>query len=244
MRISLAALLLFTAPALADSIAPVDAARCAGMKSHHVLNDGAPVGCARLAAVSFAYLGFDGREHDDGEIIVLDAVAPRVLRIFQSLKAAAFPLRSAKPLDVFEGDDDASMAADNTSGFNVRPVAGTDRLSLHAYGTAIDINPAENPYLTFHGASIAVSPLAGTAFVNRREAWPGKKIRPGMAEAVVAIFAENGFPVWGGNWDDPIDYQHFDIGRSLTETLAGLAPDAARAAFEDSIAARSGGKIP
>ncbi len=39
------------------------------------------------------------------------------------------------------------MAADNTSAFNCRFVAGTTRWSMHAYGKAIDLNPVENPYV-------------------------------------------------------------------------------------------------
>lgn len=38
------------------------------------------------------------------------------------------------------------MADNNTSGFNYRVVAGTNRLSNHALGKAIDINPMQNPY--------------------------------------------------------------------------------------------------
>ena len=51
-------------------------------------------------------------------------------------------------VDDYGGDDDRSMAADNTSGFNCRRVAGSSSWSAHAYGAAIDINPVENPYLT------------------------------------------------------------------------------------------------
>ena len=39
------------------------------------------------------------------------------------------------------------MEADNTSCFNYRVVAGTNRVSKHGLGTAVDINPRENPYL-------------------------------------------------------------------------------------------------
>lgn len=204
------------------------------MKAHHVLNEGAPVGCERLSVVSFSYLDFQGR-NQDGKIVVLDAVAPRVLRIFQALKDRGFPLAKAKPMEAYDGDDNASMADDNSSSFNHRVVEGSSRLSLHAYGAAIDLNPVENPFLTFSGANIAVAPPAGTAFVNRRPHRPGKADHAGMAEEVVALFAANGFSNWGGNWDDPIDYQHFDIGRPLAEKLAALPPEKARSEFEAAI---------
>ena len=63
----------------------------------------------------------------------------------------------------------------------------------------------------------------------------GKPDRVGVAEEVVQIFAGNGFTVWGGTWDDPLDFQHFDIGRALADELVKLPPDAARARFEQSI---------
>ena len=95
---------------------------CEDMKNHKTLTDHGPVGCDRLASVKFSYFGFDGRVHADGEIIVLDAVAARVGRIFDRLLDFRFPLKQARPINRYEGDDDASMADNNTSSFNDRPV--------------------------------------------------------------------------------------------------------------------------
>ena len=38
------------------------------------------------------------------------------------------------------------MVDNNTSAFNYRKIAGSNNLSNHAYGKAIDINPQQNPY--------------------------------------------------------------------------------------------------
>lgn len=217
------------APAAAG-VTPLDAHRCDAMKAHHVLNEGAPVGCDRLAVVRFSYVDFIGARHDDGEIVVLDAVAPYVERIFATLHAQNFAIAKARPMEVYDGNDAAAMVDDNTSGFNHRTVQDSARLSLHAYGAAIDLNPVENPYLTRKDAIVTVAPPQATA-LNRREERPGKAPRSGLAEPAVDVFAENGFLVWGGDWDDPIDYQHFDIGRALAERLAALPPQEARAAF-------------
>ena len=230
--------LLLLSPAMADGIAPIDAARCAGMTAHHVLTATAPVDCERLSLVTFSYVDFEGRPHGDGQIVVLDAVAPRLLRVFEALKARGFAIAKAKPVEAYEGDDDASMADNNTSCFNDRAIAGTTRPSLHAYGVAIDLDPVQNPFLTLNGATVTVAPPAGAAYLNRRLHRPGKAERPGLAEEVVSLFAENGFAHWGGDWDDPIDYQHFDIGRPLAEVLAALPPEQARARFEAAIAER------
>jgi hypothetical protein len=226
-----AALLLFLVPARADSVAALDAGRCAAMTEHGVLHPGAPVGCGRLALVRFSYVDFAGRDHDDGEIVVLDAVAPYVARIFAALHDNRFAIAKAQPMERYNGDDAAAMADDNTSGFNHRVVAGSSHLSLHAYGAAIDLNPGENPYLTRTGAAVTVAPPQGGDYLNRREDRPGKARRAGLDEEAVAIFADNGFLEWGGDWDNPIDYQHFDIGRSLAEKLAALPPLQAQDAF-------------
>ena len=52
-----------------------------------------------------------------------------------------------------------------------------------------------------------------------------------MAEAVIDIFADNGFLIWGGYWDDPVDYQHFQTGRRTAERLASASAAEAEAIF-------------
>jgi hypothetical protein len=207
-------------------ISPISSAFCEDMKNHKTLTNHGPIGCDRLASVKFGYFGFDGRVHDDGEMIVLDAVAARVGRIFDRLLQLRFPLAKARPVNRYDGDDDASMADNNTSSFNDRPVAGGTSLSMHAYGLAIDLNPVQNPFLEGVGATRRVSPDGGKTYLNRAE------LRPGMAERVIDVFADNGFLIWGGDWHNPIDYQHFQLDRDLAEQLARLSSAAAREVFE------------
>ena len=132
----------------------------------------------------------------------------------------------------YDGDDDASMADNNTSAFNVREITGGSTISLHAYGLAIDVNPVQNPFAKRSGTTLNFSPPSGVENANRLNERPGKPNRPGMAEAVVDVFADHGFLIWGGYWDDPIDYQHFQVSRKLAEKLAKLSPDEARRAFD------------
>ncbi|GAC1336168.1 MAG: hypothetical protein NVSMB26_22280 [Beijerinckiaceae bacterium] len=211
--------------ARADSIGAVSPALCADMQRHHVMNADAPVGCDRLALVRFAYIGFDGQMHGDGEVVVLDAVADHVLAIFAALRARRFPLQQARLMNAYDGDDDASLAANNTSAFNDRKVIGTNAVSMHAYGVAIDINPVQNPYLERVRGTLTVAPKSGADYVKR------KKLRPGMAESVIGVFAEHGFAVWGGRWTSTTDYQHFTIDRTLANALVKLPPEAAKARF-------------
>ena len=192
------------------------------MKAHRVMSANARVGCERLALVRFSYVGFDGREHDDGELVVLDVLADKVLAIFGELRARRFPLESARLMNAYDGDDDASMDDNNTSAYNDRNVIGTNSISMHAYGAAIDINPVQNPYLERVNGAISVAPKAAAPYVAR------KPLRPGMAESIVGVFAEHGFSVWGGRWRNP-DYQHFQIERALAEKLVRLPAVRARA---------------
>jgi hypothetical protein len=205
---------------------------CEDMTLHHVMKPRAPVGCERLKLIEFSYVGFDGQLHDDGEIVVMDAVAEHVLHIFRALRDTRFPIAKAKLMNRYDGNDDASMADNNTSAFNVREITGGGLISLHTYGLAIDINPVQNPYAKRSGATLTFSPPSGAEYVNRINDRPWKDARPGMAEAVVDLFAFDGFLIWGGYWDDPIDYQHFQVSRTLAERLARLSPAQAQAVFD------------
>jgi peptidoglycan L-alanyl-D-glutamate endopeptidase CwlK len=60
-----------------------------------------------------------------------------------------FPINKAVPIDdpAYSGDDELSMLDNNSSCFNGRVIAGTDRISMHALGLAVVLNPELNPYL-------------------------------------------------------------------------------------------------
>src|SRR5262249_2812262 len=148
------------APGSAGTISPIDAAFCEDMRTHHVLGADAKVGCDRLRLVKFSYLGFDDTIHDDGEMVVMDAAAPHVLRILDKLRKIRFHIFAARPMNKFDGDDNASMRANNSSAFNDRSLTGGEALSLHAFGLAIDLNPVQNPFMALSGATIKIEPPA------------------------------------------------------------------------------------
>jgi D-alanyl-D-alanine carboxypeptidase len=187
---------------------------CSAMKLHKVINSGAPVSCGRLRQIRFSYIGFDGQLQNDGRIVVMDAVADHVLQIFDTLRSRHFPIAKARLMNDYDGDDEASMADNNTSAFNDRSIVGRSSVSVHAYGLAIDINPIQNPYMKREGGVLAISPRAGNDYLDR------KNRRPGMAETAIDVFADHGFLIWGGDWRNPIDYQHFQVSRDLVKELA------------------------
>lgn len=142
-----------------------------------------------------------------GELICNQAIADDLLEIFTELYKAEYPIGSMQLIDDFDGDDNASMAANNTSCFNYRVIAGSSVLSYHAQGLAIDINPQFNPYVTAAAdGSEHIEPENGQRYADRSIFFP-MKIESG--DLCCRLFAEHGFD-WGGDWDSPKDYQHFE----------------------------------
>jgi hypothetical protein len=162
---------------------------------------GCPVPLQDLRLVNVSHWGFDGAART-GEIVIHADFATEAVSAFDALFMARFPVEQMRLVDDFGGDDDRSMAANNTSGFNCRAATGSDGWSEHAYGRAIDINPIQNPFVT---ASGSVLPPAGEAHLDRDAAEPGLITRDGP---VVAAFAAVGWR-WGGDWVSGQDYQHF-----------------------------------
>jgi hypothetical protein len=161
---------------------------------------GCPVGLADLRMVRVTYRDFAGNDRT-GRIVVHEDVAPAVTRIFRSLYRDGVPVRRMEPIEKYKGSDFNSIEADNTSAFNCRKATGSGRWSNHAYGTAIDINPIENPWVEPGGV---VYHKASRPYVKRTP-------RPGMAVeggALVRAFDREGWK-WGGRWSGTKDYQHF-----------------------------------
>lgn len=169
------------------------------------LHRGCPVRLTDLRYLRMRYIGFDGHAHA-GEMVAGRDDAAQVATVFRQLYDARWPIRRMRLVDDYDGSDRRSMAANNTSGFNCRRVAGSRAWSAHAYGAAIDINPVENPDLT----GDAVAPLAGRRFaaVDRTgEGHPSKGVITADG-LVVRAFARIGWE-WGGTWSSGKDYQHF-----------------------------------
>jgi hypothetical protein len=175
--------------------ANVDTVRWADLRFTY--RAGCPVAPPQLRTIEVSYWDFAG-EPKVGKIVVARRVADDVVDVFRQLWAKRFPIRRLQPISVYYGDDDASMAADNTSGFNCRFVGGTKRWSMHAYGEAIDVNTVENPFV--RGST--VSPPAGRAFLDRSHYRKGMAVRDGV---LVRAFASVGWK-WGASFGD---YQHF-----------------------------------
>jgi hypothetical protein len=168
----------------------------------HSWHRGCPVPPSQLRRIRLTYWGFDAGAHT-GVLVANEHAVPALVRVFSRLYQARVPIRRVRPVDAYGGNDERSLAADNTAAFNCRYVVGSGprRWSAHAYGEAVDVNPVENPYLE----NGRVHPRAGRRFLDR------SRVRPGMATAggvLVRAFAAVGWE-WGGRWRGSPDYQHF-----------------------------------
>ena len=69
-------------------------------------------------------------------------------------------------------------------------------------GTAIDINPLYNPYVS----NGTVSPASAYIYADRTIS---RKYQIDKQDELYKIFTNKGWS-WGGNWSGKKDYQHFE----------------------------------
>lgn len=164
------------------------------------------ISLSQLRYITLTHFAPDGREHT-GELIVNEAIADDIIYIFGKLYEAKYPIEKLRLVDEYGGDDVRSMADNNSSAFNYRVIAGTDTLSRHALGMAIDVNPLYNPYITFlPDGTEHCSPPQALPYTDRTHDFPMKIDKNDLC---FKLFTERGF-VWGGDWSHAKDYQHFE----------------------------------
>lgn len=164
---------------------------------------GCPVSLDGLRLLHLSFHGFDGTAHN-GELVVARRWAERVVGVFRTLFDAGFPIERMVLVDDFGASDDASTLANNTSAFNCRPVTGGGGWARHAYGTAIDLDPRQNPYVYPDGHLLD---SAAEPYRDRSGRAPGVIHE---RDAVYRAFTSIGWR-WGGHFTDTPDPQHFDV---------------------------------
>ncbi|WP_228354196.1 M15 family metallopeptidase [Variimorphobacter saccharofermentans] len=158
-----------------------------------------------LRYVKVMHYGFDGEVHQ-GELIVNKAIAGDIIDIFKELYELKYPIERMVLVDEYDADDNASMADNNSSAFNYRNIDGTDRVSNHSFGTAIDINPLYNPYVRNQNGKQVVTPENGKKYADRSLDCP---YYIDTEDPCYKAFISRGF-TWGGSWKNSKDYQHFE----------------------------------
>jgi D-alanyl-D-alanine carboxypeptidase-like protein len=168
---------------------------------------GCPVPLSQLRLLTVRHWGFDGRPHVGQLVVNREAAAP-LAKVFRRLYALRFPIRHLQLADMYGPRSVRPADGDVTGSFECRQAvpspctggSGTGSWSNHAYGLAIDLNPAENPYV---GCGQTRDPTRAR-YLDR------SRLRKGMVTpAVVAAFRSIGWG-WGGGWTGATkDYMHF-----------------------------------
>lgn len=175
------------------SVEPVSKALARRMREGGSYPEDCPIPLSDLRHVRVRHWNMEGHE-TTGELVCNALIADDLRDIFEELYLAHYPIHSVRLIDDFGADDDASMAANNTSAFCYRNVAGTQSLSCHARGLAIDINPKDNPVAKPRTKG---GPIPKTPHVINEQ------------DACYKAFRKRGF-TWGGHWRSLKDYQHFE----------------------------------
>lgn len=150
-----------------------------------------------LIILTVRYYSFEDKLHQ-GQIVINKNLEEDIKSIFKLIEEKRFKVAKVIPIVFYNWSDEKSMLANNTSAFNYRFIAGTKRLSNHAMGKAIDINPFLNPQ------------------VFKDKVYPkSAKYNPKVEGTITAdLFLVNEFKKmgwsWGGDWKDSKDYQHFE----------------------------------
>lgn len=141
-----------------------------------------------------------------GEMVCNKAIAGDLIQIFRELYLRKYPIERMQLIDNFDADDQVSMAANNTSCFNFRLIDGSRRLSRHALGMAVDINPLYNPYVRTIAGRTVITPAEAAPYADRSRRDTPFKIT--LSDPAYRLFRAHGFR-WGGSWRTRKDYQHF-----------------------------------
>lgn len=159
-----------------------------------------------LDTLSVLHVDFEGATHE-GVIVCNKAISADLRDIFAELYRQKYPIERIRPISDYGNDDEQSMQANNTSCYCYRPIAGSSKLSKHAQGLAIDINPLYNPCVRRKkDGTLLIQPATGKPYANRSRSFRYKITKNDLC---YRLFLQHGFR-WGGNWRTLKDYQHFE----------------------------------
>lgn len=165
------------------------------------------IGRGDLRHVRVLHWGKDGRIRL-GEMLCNKVIADRLVEIFRLLYEARYAIERMVLPEDYGADDEAQMRANNSSCFCYREVAGNKKLSKHARGLAVDLNPLYNPYGRKRpDGTLHIQPANAARYLDRSKDFPFKIDHNDLA---YRLFTERGF-TWGGDWRSLKDYQHFEL---------------------------------
>ncbi len=195
------------APSFQSSVSPLSEPVRAQLRAGGAWHRGCPVALSRLRLLTVTYRGFDGRDHA-GRLVVNEAAARPLARVFRRLYQLHFPIRHLSLADAYGPRRGRPADGDVSGSFECRQAVpspctggrGTGTWSNHAFGLAVDLNPVENPYV---GCGQTRDPGA-RRYRDRSRHLPGM-----VTPRVIAAFRSIGWG-WGGSWTgNTKDYMHF-----------------------------------
>jgi len=218
-------------------IQPIRVSTFEKLKQQKIYNDSCNIILNRLVEIKLVYLNSNYEIKEDGIMISFDILAPYITSIFKDLLEQKFIVYG---IDPFKGVTTHSRIFFNTispdkdynysGSFSCRGMQSNLAISSsHSLGSAIDINPLLNPYIEISKKTKKITriiPEDGIFNLNRYKQRPGKKTREGIIDdKIVSIFKKYGFNIWGGYWDEPIDYHHFQIPKYIASFLPKISPE-------------------
>ncbi len=160
----------------------------------------------KLDTLQVQYVDFQNKTRK-GVLICNVQITKDLREIFAELYKAKYPIERIRPISEYGNDDERSMQANNTSCYCYRTVEGSTKLSKHAQGLAIDINPLYNPCVKRKkDGTLLVQPTTGKPYVDRSKRFKYKITKDDLC---YRLFIQHGFR-WGGAWRSLKDYQHFE----------------------------------
>lgn len=169
---------------------------------------------ANQVVLTVKFFNFDGIE-SVGNIEIHKDLKKDIEKIFNLIHKERFPIEKVIPISEYNWEDEKSCNDNNTSGFNYRLISGTNKLSKHATGYSLDINPYQNHYIKYE---ITKDDNGKIIDIKETQRFPNTEynleekgtIRPNSN--IVKLFKSLGWD-WGGDWareSGRIDYQHFE----------------------------------
>lgn len=164
----------------------------------------------RQDLVSVNYISEDNLIHQ-GQIVIDSDLSEDVKGLFDLMLFHRFSVTKVTPISLYDWDDESSMSDNNTSAFNYRVIKGTEKLSLHSFGFALDINPRSNPVMI---KGEVTQPLNGYRDLSNPDTLTDTHF-------VVRFMKSKGW-VWGGDWQTLQDYHHFEKKLATAEYASYL----------------------
>lgn len=179
-------------------------------------SDSCPVKLNRLKMVNIKFKSDESTINKNGQLILLDAVAPEALRLFKkAFKKKIYIDKISLPTEY--KNHSQSLSDNNTIGF-ICDKKDIKNDILNSYGVSLDINPLYNPSLIFlsdktgNEAYIQVE-RQSLNFVNR------SLKHQKMNENFIELFKNYGFSDWGGIRKYNPNFQYFSVNHVIARLL-------------------------